>query len=228
MRTLSMSHTLSSATLVGFVALMLAACTGPRKASERACSKAERHVAKAVWMCPAVLEVDTAVRTVDVVLPGDSVTVPVRLAHSLDVDSILAQCEQLREVIAAERDLYAAALERQHERPGPTQAPAVRRAVDALQRSTCQWEPITYEHALFTLTVAPGQSEPLITVQVKDRVAQAECPPCPPRVKVDRVVQEGVHPGWRTFGRWVIGLLSLLVLLIIAGVVWVLRNHHSG
>lgn len=226
---MSMSHTLSSATLVGFVALMLAACTGPRKASERACRKAERHVAKAVWMCPAVLEVDTVVRTVDVVLPGDSVSVPVRLAHSLDVDSILAQCEHLREVIAAERDLYAAALgERQLDRTQPVAQPAVRRAVDALQRSACQWEPLTYEHALFTLTVSPGESQPLITVQVKDRVAQAPCPRCPPRVKVDRVVQEGVHPGWKTFGQWVIGLISLIVLLILAGVVWVLRNHHSG
>lgn len=223
-----MSRTRTSATLFGMFALLLVACSGPRKATERACRKAEKHVARAVWLCPQVLEVDTAPRTVDVAVPGDSAAVPVKLAHSLDVDSILAACEELQHLMALELEEL-----RQVDSVAPAIAEAPRAArkqaaVTRIQRTACQWEPQTYEHELFSLTVSPGETGPLLMVRVKDRVVTADCPPCPPRVQVDRVVNKGVHPGWKTFGQWVIGLISLVVLLGIAVVVWVLRNHHAG
>lgn len=213
---------------MGFAALVLVACSGPRKASERACLKADRHMAKAAWLCPKVLEADTTARTVTVELPGDTLQVAPKLAHSLDVDSILAACDQLREALAAERTLRELAPPSGGQpTPVVSRPPAVPRALSTLQDRACQWEPFEVNHELAVLRLRPGSDgRPLITVEVKPRVATGECPPCPPVLKLERKVMQGVNPVWKTIGQVAIGVAALLLLS--AALIVYLAWRHRG
>lgn len=169
--------------------LLLAACGGPRKA----CRKAERAVERATVRCPDLLRRDT----VYVELPGDTVSVaPAAYAEPL-LDSLQAACQQLAEALEAERALYALAL---------AQRPATQRAVKAVRQAACRYEPLTYEHELFTL-VLPGGVSPGVQVHVKPRKASV---PCPPAVVVEE--RHGVAEWYRpAFWLLLLALASYLV-----------------
>ena len=67
---------------------LLAACSSPRKA----CRKADRHISRAVWLCPDVLQRDSV--RVQVVVPGDSAIGELSYSQH-EVDSLLAACAEL-------------------------------------------------------------------------------------------------------------------------------------
>lgn len=185
------------------------------------CERADRRIGRAIALCPKRLQADTAT----VQLPGDSATLSAPAYAHLDVDSLLAACAQLADALAAERDLYAAMMQKPPAPGAPVEhytAP-VRRAAAAVRAQACRYEPFTYEHELFTV-IGRGGEAPNLQVQVKDRRVATPCPP-----KVEMVRREGVATWYRTFfwvlvatvvayilGRfarkWVLGLLLLLPL----------------
>lgn len=214
-----MSRSLTTILLPGLVALMLAACSSPRKASERACRKAEKHWAKAVWLCPKILSMDSA--TVTFVLPGDSVATTARYNEPI-VDSVLKACEEYALAVMHERD----SLRRQllgdtgqvedsslvngfGTRRGTSPAPSSQRQ-EKLREFLCLFEPIVANTELCYAQVRPGPNGPLLTLEQKEyrEVVKAPCPPvalpppCPPC--------DGVASWWRT----VAIVLAILLLLV--------------
>ncbi len=196
-----MSRTLTLTALVGLLALA-PACRTPRKA----CAQAERHVAKAVWLCPQVLlaQIDT------VELPGDTLRDTLVWAP-VDVDSLLAACDTLRraaEVLALnsvnQQERMQATIRRQQ---------AVMNATDALRRKACRVEPLNAFTADFDLAVWQGEDGALqYEVQLHPRTVP--CPPCPVvRTTAAPAERSGIAPGWRTIA---LVQLPLLILLIMA------------
>lgn len=84
--------------------LLLTSCSIFQRSEAYKCTKAQGHVAKAIYLCPNVAELRSD--TITITLPGDSAggTSLFREAH---IDSVLADCEQLREALRAERELFA-------------------------------------------------------------------------------------------------------------------------
>lgn len=193
--------------------LLLSACGGPRKA----CHKAERHMARAAWLCPGVLQADSATTT----LPGTVATLPHPALQEAHLDSLEDACRQLAEALAAERELYAAVLGLRQ--PVPVATPRVVQAATAVQRVACQYQPMVYEHELFTLRMAGG-STPGIVVQVHDRQVAV---PCPPRLVPPQ--RAGVAP-WYRGAFWVLAIYAILVSYIIlrsATSAWRANEPHA-
>lgn len=203
-----MSRSSTTNCLIGLVALMTVACSQPRKAGDRACRKADRHLARAVWLCPDILTRDSA--TVTFTLPGDSVATTLRYTDPL-VDSLLAACEQFAAVLLAERRLLGDIDTTVHRSPivvHPARAPAVA----AIQRVACAFEPYTETVGLCTITVRPGANGPLLTV-VQEPYTQTQRTPCPPQVQRPPCPPPGVA-GWYRWGFWICAPLCLLLLVL--------------
>lgn len=178
-------------------ALLLAGCASAPK-------RAQRHLAKAVALDPRLLQPGDTLE-----VPGGVATVPALPLLAVDVDSLEAACLQLAEALRAERDIYAAALlTATPDQPLPVATPPVMRAADAVRRAACQYAPFYYDHELFTLTAAGGDT-PGLRLVVKPRKASA---PCPPVVKNVVVVKEGVATWYRTFFWCFVGLVVLAFL----------------
>jgi uncharacterized membrane protein YdbT with pleckstrin-like domain len=199
-------------TLLLTALLLLTACGGPRKA----CRKAERHVAKAAMLCPELMR--NADQVVE--LPGDSVVLPPVEYAAVDVDSLMAACEQLAEAMRNERDLFAHQLMMM---PGKPLLP-VKQAVGKLRATACKYQPFTYDHELFTIT-ASGGSTPNVEVSVKPRKASV---PCPPQVVVDKAQHDGRVAGWYRTASWV--LFALLVLMALLAYVMgsMISTHYRN
>lgn len=184
--------------------IAVSACGTPRKA----CRKAQKHIAKAVWLCPEALRADTSGRSVSVQLPGDTITDTLRWSDA-DVHAIMADCDQLREALASERDLYATVLinnERQ-----VAQAKSDRNdALSKLRTSTCRFEPFTVSTGRTTVRIRPGSGVPLVTIEEHPVSRTVNCPPCPPQVTLGEVHVNGPTGKFYRIGFW-----SLLIFLII-------------
>lgn len=222
-----MSRTLSPICLVGFAVLLLAACSSQR-ASERACRKADKHIAKAVWLCPDVLRHDSA--TVTFTLPGDSAATTAAFTDPI-VDSLLKACEDFALAIVHERDSLANALiihgTGQAEdgsrvngfgvRPGVSPAPTVPAATARMREQLCYFEPIEANTDVCYARVRPGPNGPLLTLEQKPYKAVATAP-CPPQVgRPPCPACNGVAAWWRVasivlalllIGRYVLGKVN--------------------
>lgn len=185
--------------LIPLLALMVVACSTPRKA----CRKAERHMARAAWLCPSALQVDTAT----VLVPGDTATAPPMAYEPIDVDSLEAACAELARTLMAEREKYEGLLAgNAPEKPLPVNTEAVQRAASGVRRVACRWEPWEYDHALFHLRALGGDT-PGILVEVKEQKVKS---PCPPALSLKPVIIEGVAEWYRTaFYIMIIFLLAL-------------------
>lgn len=185
--------------------LLTTACGGPRKA----CRKAERHIARAVYMCPEVLEARVRRDTVTITLPG-AVDSGSAALDSVNVDSLMAACAQLAEALAAERDLYAAAVAQR-----PTEV------VRTIQRQLCQFA---------TITVA--DTNLLLKIWAEDGQVRYWYNVLPQQVQVPVVTQEtvvnpgnncpppGVAPWYRTF-------FWLLMALLLISFLWAIRRKFT-
>lgn len=112
------------------IALLLSACSSPRKA----CRRAEGFIQKAVRICPeaAQLRTDTVVITV----PGDSVTLVAAYTEP-DADSLRAVIAQLSEALEAERELASIDIAAAKAR--------TRRALGNVQKLVCYHAPVTID-----------------------------------------------------------------------------------
>lgn len=195
----------------GLCALLLVACSSPRKASERACHRADRIMAKAevraAHRCPDAVLRDSATTR------ADSGTVQMHYRDA-DVDSVLAACDQLRDALRAERDLYESVmlqLARENVALRPTPPPAApgiaaRNALATLRSSVCDFQPIHAEFDYCMVDVRPGLRQPLL--QHTHKAHKAPCPPAIQRGPCPGC--EGVSPFYK-IAFWV--LLSAIGLL---------------
>ncbi|MBL8000406.1 MAG: hypothetical protein JNL05_00475 [Flavobacteriales bacterium] len=187
--------------------LLLAACSTPRKA----CERARRDVARAVVRCP-----DALVARVDTVyLPGDTIQDTTVWAQ-VELDSLMAACDSLRraaETIALhslqQQERVADALRRQQ---------AVNAAVAGVRRQACRVSPLMVmedEYDLVVRQLPDGRLVHSIHLHPK----KEPCPPCA-AVKNGPVQMEthGVDPWWR-----VAAIMSTLLLLVC---LMALRHMH--
>lgn len=180
--------------------LLLCACD----AQKRQCRKAHRHLARAVWLCPEVLRTDST--TFSITTPEDSATATLPL-HAVDTDSLLAACDQLRQALAAERDLYRMAMATPR---------AVPQAVQRLRRMTLPWAPFS----LYTpdssalVRIRPGpEGRPLVTVVSRQRTITGKAP-CPPQVT--NTTPSPTRTGVAGWYRWFFWFWVLTALATIA------------
>lgn len=203
-------------TILTVCVALLVGCYSPRKASQRACDKAERLWVRAVVLCPKMLRLDSAQYT----LPPVRVEVPVAYADSINYDSLLSACA----------DLNAALLNRTPEPSFITAPPAAARpvrspqnAVRAIRQAACEWEDITERFGRFTITVKNnGSAPPSIIV---DDAGETRKVPCPPAVSHAPCPEQGVATWYRTFTWCTIGWL---LLMLIVGIFYTIRNFPRG
>ena len=147
---------------------LLASCAQPRKAAQRRCSKADRHIAKAVWLCPDALARDSAT----VQLPPTSTELRLALVDSVTMDSVLAACNRIRMALEAELEHTK---DSSNNTPGVASVPA---AVRVLQRTVCLWETLTDTVNGMVITVRrSADGSPLLGVELLARTVKAPCPP---------------------------------------------------
>lgn len=227
---MSRNHTFCLHLLV--VVLLATACSSPRKASERDCAKAEKHRARALWLCPPMLHMDSA--SIRLHLPGDSTSGTARYTD-VQVDSIKAACEQYAAALAAERELYIIAQRDQHAQgvttptlhPPPTQpslAPA--QALHTIRRHACAFDPFTATTGLCVATVRPGPNGPLITLEQLplDTTAKA---PCPPSVKPAPCPTCTGVASWYRWAFWITLPITLLLAAFVLRVIVVSMRANS-
>jgi hypothetical protein len=205
------------------VVLLATACSSPRKASERAKAKAQKHLALAMVLDPSIMRPTDQ----EVELPGDSATLPPAPYADADVDSILAACAQLAEALRNERDLFAHQLMRMPSQPVVTPPPpapsaARKQAVENLRNAACSYKPWSYDHELFVVT-ASGGSTPKVEVRLKPRKASV---PCPPQAVLEPVVQVGVANWYRTWF-WILLLITTVLVAIIGRVIAVSMRANA-
>ncbi len=209
-----MSRSLTPLSLVGLLVLV-SACSTPRKA----CRRADRLVAKAVYQCPDILRAKTD--TVYVQLPADSALAQVQWSDSLvDTDSLLAACDSLRravEVLALNSLLQTERLQDQVARQR-----RVNEATARLQREACRVEPLEMERTDFTLKVWQDPITGKLNAQVNVRPRTVPCPETTIQVNPGNATVTGVATWWKV---WAIVATVLLAVALIA-LRWVTGNQH--
>lgn len=172
---------------------LITACSSPRKA----CRKADRYIARAVWLCPDVLGRDS----VTVITPPDSATFQAERPKA-DVDSLLAVCRTLNAALMAARKDFPVTTREQ----APHNQPTVAHAVAKLQQVACDWQPFTERFGRITVQVKNLGGTPLLVVTDPGEARKVPCPPT-----VNKTVVTGVAEWYRTFFWLVIAcLLSML------------------
>lgn len=185
---------------------LISACSSPRKA----CRKADKHIARAVWLCPDVLGRDSATVTI----PPDSVTFQAERPKAA-VDSLLAACRTLNAALmAARRDFPVPQREQ-----APHDQQVVAHAVAKLQQVACDWQPFTERFGRITVQVQNLDGTPLLVVTDPGEARKVPCPPT-----VNKTVITGVAEWYRTFFWFVVGgaVLLFAFLLLLAA------THHAG
>lgn len=174
---------------------LLSACGSPRKA----CRKADRHIARAVWLCPDVLHQDSATVT----WPPTSDTIAAQPSRP-DLDSLLAACRTLNIALQAAR-LHAAPPLETH--TPISAAPSVKHAVAKVQAAACNWEGFTERVGRVTITVHNIDGTPVLLVDDPGEVRKVPCPP-----GVTQTVVTGVA-GWYRPAFWILAVLLVLIYI---------------
>ena len=191
-----------------FLLVALAACSQPRKAAERGCRKANRHMAKAIMLCPDLLRTEARVDTVTVVVAGATDSGQTGYTAA-DMDSITAICNDM---IVRKSDELA---ERE-------------RTIARMRTELCKLSPVnvadslielkiwTQGHALrYWYRVLPRVATAAVTTQVPQVVSQA----CPP---------PGVAHWYRTALWWTWGLMVAAMLIFGAVIHRDTRRWRAG
>lgn len=212
---------MKTTTLALICLVLVTGCSPPRKAVDRRAYRANRVLVKAelkaARICPECVFRDT------VVTVADTATAPLLFSDSMNVDSLLADCEQLREAMAAERELYLHVLATGDRGQVKVEQlpPATRKATTAIRARSCTFDTLVYESSAVRVTVRPGPDAPLLSV-----VEKPQRIPCPPHVGKPVVVEKvvGVAPWYRVFTWIVLGImiLSFLFLLVVS-----LKQHYG-
>ena len=206
-----MSRSLATIPLVGLLVLS-SACSTPRKA----CRRADRLVAKAVYQCPDILRARTD--TVYVQIPGDTVLTEVQWSDSLvDTDSLLAACDSLRravEGLALTSLSQSERLQHQLRKANRTNA-----ALHALQMQACRVEPLEMERTDFTLKVWQDPTTGKLNAQVNVRPRTVPCPETTIQVNPGNANVTGVAR-WYQLGFWLL-LLVIVTYVVARFIPWV-------
>ena len=214
-----MSRSLATTSLLGLAVLLLMACSSPRKASERACRKAERHMARAVWLCPDMMRLDSALYIMSPV----RMEVPVAYSDSINYDSLLSACAALNAAL----EVRVADTSRAWQSPVVIHSPqmrqvAVRNATTAIRQAACDWKDFTQTFGRLTVTVKNSTAGPLLTVEDAGETVKV---PCPPAIGRAPCPEPGVATWYRSFTWTVIGLFALILIGVIS---WVMRGKWLG
>ncbi|HRH68783.1 MAG TPA: hypothetical protein PLB89_04680 [Flavobacteriales bacterium] len=207
--------------------LLLAACSSPRKVSERACNKAEKYIAKAVWLCPDVLSRDSA--SVTIRIPGDSMAVKLHYPDPI-VDSLLKACADFAAAVSFENERLKDSLAEATIAAVPPEIPAfagmtprhgagVPAAIEKIREEVCAFEPFEQRHGLIIVKVSPGpDGVPVISVRTKEETITQKAP-CPPLV-----TPPPPKPWWMhvldTIETSSLRILAIVALIAILLVLW--------
>lgn len=199
--------------MYGLLALMAMSCTGPRKALQRACAKAERHMAKAIYLCPDLLKPIVQHDTVEVLVQGGSAEGATGYTQA-DMDSLSKLCSEL--VAYAQSRASSARRELEEERRTKRTGKTTPDVVSRLRKSVCELEPVMHADSLITLKMWTEDGKLRYRYQILPRTAKAVTThtstqvavqaPCPP---------EGVASWYRTWF-WAL-LFSLALFLFLFG-----------
>lgn len=191
--------------LFGLPVLMLAACRTPRKA----CARAERHVARAVYLCPEILRATTRTDTVTVTVPGDAGAGAAQYTQH-QMDSVVHLCNVL-----VNRSLkYNTEKRKEHEAEEQVLQQHIAQAgreLRQLRGYVCRFDTVVVEDSLFSLRVWADRDGIAYLYYVHPRTASATVTtttpgvslrdaPCPP---------VGVASWWRT-----VALIAMALLLL--------------
>ncbi len=183
---------------------LLAACSSPRKA----CRKADRHITRAIWLCPDVLQRDSATATF--FLPGDSSAGTIGYTQ-WHLDSLLAACAEL----AAVRTVDTLPAQVVYIKSEPVKTKAVQR----FRTKVCRPDPVHVDvdsHSIrIWMDTTTGELRYLLTIWP---VVQEQKVPCPPAV--DRPSKE-LTGGGTPWYAW-----PILVLCIL-GFLWLISTISS-
>lgn len=185
---------------------ILSACATPRKA----CRKADRLIARAVWKCPDVLQRDSATITI----PARRDTVAAQ-PPSPDLDSLLAACQALNAALAAAR-LHATEDAGIRSAIRPAAFTTIPQAVQRVQQVACDWEGFTERVGRALITVKNVNGTPVLVVDDPGEVLKVPCPPV-----VNKTVVHGVAQWYRTVFWMFIGVVVVAVAITAA-------SHHAG
>lgn len=179
------------------VAMLMTSCFTPRKAEQRRCGKADRLMARAAWLCPDVLLLDSA----RVQLPADSATWRMAWADSVDHGALMSACDSLRAALDALKQTHPGEAPQESGSPAHLQ-PRVQHAVQAVQRTACQWRAFTDTINGLVVGVRPAaDGTPLLTVEQLARTVHAPCPPAVQRPPcpgpLDQLVDRAEEAGWK-------------------------------
>lgn len=202
-----MSRILSPIHLLAGMSVLLLACSTPRKA----CRKAERLVARAVWKCPEILQLDTVRDTVAVTIPGRDSTGAATYADA-DPDSLAAVISQLSEALDTERRLFFNAARDIHAR---AEAERARQAATRnVRRTVCRFKPIhVFDGPLELHIKADGDSIQYAYALDATQLRVPVATPCPPRAQPGKATITGVAEWYRT-GFWVLIALLIAIALL--------------
>jgi hypothetical protein len=200
----------------GLLALMAMSCTQPRKAAQRACAKAERHMAKAIYKCPDLLKQHVQHDTVTVYLPGTTDQGETGYTQA-DMDSMMHLCGELMARVqerARIANQKVATLESEKEYRRETLRQAQGDITKRMRMALCDLEAVTVTDSLLHLkiwteggklkywyNVLPRTAQAAVTT-VTTQVATKECPPA------------GVASGWRTYAITITSLLLLALVIV--------------
>lgn len=179
------------------------ACSTPRKA----CRKAERHMARAVWLCPDILHQDS----VAMAIPATKDSLAAAPA-SPDLDSLLEACRALNAVLEADRHLRqeVAYTTNTPARPLYTPAHGVQLAVTKVQQAACNWQGFTQRVGRITITVRNINGAPALMVDDPGEVRKVPCPP-----SANKTVITGVADWYRTAFWIIVGMVVLFVFPVL-------------
>jgi hypothetical protein len=192
---------------------------------ERRCNRADRHLARAVWLCPDILTRDSAQVTISMAPDSAASTTAWRTPQ---VDSLLNACADFALSVVQRNDsLQALLLAGGRQALPSTKASALdpgapgaagQRAQERLREQLCWFDAFESETELCFARVRPGKDGPLLTLEQKSfsRTASAPCPPqltrppCP-------TCPDGVATWWRTVALILMGALVITNLKRIIG-----------
>lgn len=184
------------------LAVLLTACGTPRKA----CRKADRHMAKAVFLCPKVLNARTD--TVLVKLPGDTITIAVPWSEGpVNTDTLLAQCDSLR--AAAEALALLSLDQNEAVRAELQRAKALVRHVDGMRQQLCRVQDLHIERGDLTLHVWYDPVAHRLRASAKVRPRTIPCPNTTLQVNAGNATITGVSPFWRWLALLALGAAAV-------------------
>lgn len=198
-----------------FLLVVLAACSQPRKAAERGCRKANRHMAKAIMLCPDLLRTEARVDTVTVVVAGATDSGQTGYTAA-DMDSITAICNDLLNTMMVRDVRKSDELEERE------------RTIARMRTELCRLSPVNVADSLIELKIWTQGHALRYWYRVLPRVATAAVTTNVPQVVSQACPPPGVAHWYRTALWWTWGLMVAAMLIFGAVIHRDTRRWRAG